>query len=137
MVKYTIECEDIFTGEPTTVDLYFHLTEAELTLLDLAHNRKYTSYKQPSEKEDIVESDIILFQKLVEAAYGQKADNGMFIKDETAKKAFLCSPAYSELLKKMINGEISISSFIVGCLPKNVQSKMTVKEDGTIDIKQN
>lgn len=133
MVKETVTCENIFTGEEETVDLYFHLTEAELTLLNISSNNKYANFNE--KKERSYETDVLLFTKLIETAYGQKTDDGQFIKDETAKKAFLCSPAFSALLEKFISGEINIGNFVLGCLPKKISSQMTINEDGTVSVK--
>lgn len=134
MKKITVECENIFTGEDEKVDLYFHLTEAELTMLNIAANNRYAEYSKDRPMSD--EENVKLFEAIIEKAYGQKTDNGMFIKDETAKKAFLCSPAYSALLMKFINGEENVQSFVLACLPKKVSSRMLIGENGQITIKE-
>ena len=134
MKKVTVECENIFTGEEEKVDLYFHLTEAELTMLNLSSNNKYVDYKDRPESRN-VEEEIKLFEKLIEKAYGQKTENGMFIKDETAKKAFLCSPAYSALLLMFINKELDINEFVLGCLPKKVASMIEINSEGIPVVK--
>lgn len=133
MRKETVTCENLFTGEEETVDLYFHLTEAELTLLDLSANNKYSSYKEGDQHTN--EENIVMFQKLISAAYGKKTENGQFIKNDEIRDAFLCSPAFSAFLTKMINGEIKIDEFILGCLPKSISKRMTIA-DGKPVIKQ-
>ena len=134
MYTVNITYED-FDGEERTKDLYFHLTEAEITLLNLASYGKYSKMNDKNIQEDVPAS-IELFQKLIEKAYGQKLDDGTFIKDENAKKAFLCSPEYSALLMKFINQEINIGEFILGCLRKKVSGKIKLNEDGTVTIKE-
>lgn len=133
MKKVTVTCENVFTGEEETVDLYFHLTQAELTMLNLSMNGKFENYNE--NKETISpEENVKMFEALLEKAYGQKTADGLFIKDETAKKAFLCSPAYSALLMKLINGEENVFEFIIACLPKEIASKMSITEDGQIKV---
>ncbi len=133
MKKVTVTCENVFTGEEETVDLYFHLTQAELTMLNLSMNGKFENYNE--NKESISpEENVKMFEALLEKAYGQKTADGLFIKDETAKKAFLCSPAYSALLMKLINGEENVFEFIIACLPKEIASKMSITEDGQIKV---
>lgn len=132
MVHHQVTCENVFTDEPETIDLYFHLTEAELTMLNLAHNQQYSNYDE--NKKTDVKDQIYLFEKVIEKAYGQKTADGQFIKDETATKAFLCSPAYSEFLKKFINEEINVSDFILGCLPKKIAKQMSVQPNGKVTV---
>lgn len=124
MIKETVTCENIFTGEEETVDLYFHLTEAELTLLDLSANNKYSKYKEDNTYSN--EENIKMFQKLISTAYGEKTEKGQFIKNDEIRDAFLCSSAFSAFLTKMINGEINLNEFILGCLPKSISKKMSI-----------
>ena len=135
MIKVTVECEDLFTGENKKVDLYFHLTEAELYSLNLTSNKSFSNYKN-MDKEEVGKTEIVLFEKLIEKAYGQKTEDNQFIKDETARKAFLCSPEYSALLTKISSGELSATDFIMGCFPKNLSSKIKINEDGSIAVKE-
>lgn len=135
MVHEQVICENVFTGENETVDLYFHLTEAEVAMLDLGLNQQYSNFEQNRGDHD-AKTQIYLFEKLIEKAYGQRTPDGQFVKDETKTKAFLCSPAYSEFLRKFINEEIKVQDFILGCLPKKISKQMEIKEDGTVSIKQ-
>lgn len=124
MVCYTVECEDVFTGEEKKVDLYFHLTEAELTLLDLSANNKYSLFKEGDVRSN--EENVKLFQKLIASAYGKRTESGQFIKNDEIRDSFLCSPEYSEFLTKIISGEIKVDDFIIGCLPKKVSKRLTI-----------
>lgn len=135
MIKETITYED-FDGEERTKDLYFHLTEAEITLLNLSNYGKYSKFGENKDAQENVPESIELFQKLIEKAYGQKLEDGTFIKDDNARKAFLCSPEYSALLIKFINQEIKVGEFILGCLPKKVAGKIALNDDGTVTIKE-
>ncbi len=134
MVHEQVVCENIFTGEDETIDLYFHLTEAELTMLNLGLNQQYSNYDE--NKNHDAKEQIYLFEKLIEKAYGQRTPDGQFVKDETKTKAFLCSPAYSEFLKKFINEEIKVQDFILGCMPKKISKQIDIKPDGKVAIKE-
>lgn len=136
MIKVTVNCENLFTEENENVDLYFHLTEAELVSLNLSSNNKYSKYSEMS-KEEVGEEEIKLFEKLIEKAYGQRTPDGLFIKDETAKKAFLCSPAYSALLMKIMKEDgLTVKDFILGCFPKEISSKVLIDEkSGKVSVK--
>lgn len=135
MKKVPVECEDLFTGENKKVDLYFNLTEAELYSLNLVSNNGFSNYKNMN-KDEIGKTEILLFEKLIEKAYGQKTEDNQFIKDETARKAFLCSPEYSALLTKISSGELSVTDFVMGCFPKNLSNKIKINEDGSIAVKE-
>lgn len=132
MVHEQVTCPNVFTDEEETIDLYFHLTEAELTMLNLANNEQYTDANVTNTSNA---NQIYLFEQVLKKAYGQRTPDGQFIKDETKTKAFLCSPAYSAFLMKFINEEINVQDFILGCLPKNVSKKIDIK-DGKVSVKQ-
>ena len=137
MIKVTVKCPNLFTDEEETVDLYFHLTEAELVSLNLSENKKYSNYTGTDDKKDIGKEEIDLFEKLISKAYGQKTPDGLFVKDELHRNAFLCSPAYSALLTKISNNEISLQDFVLGCFPKDLSKKINISEDGKISLKEN
>lgn len=134
MIHEQVVCENVFTEEDETIDLYFHLTEAELTMLNLGLNQQYSNYDE--NKNHDAKEQIYLFEKLIEKAYGQRTPDGQFVKDETKTKAFLCSPAYSEFLKKFINEEIKVQDFILGCMPKKIAKQIDIKPDGKVAIKE-
>ena len=127
MVTYKVKCENLFTGEEEEVELFFHLTEAELTMLDFANKNKYSTFKE-NDPKNTVKENIELFEKILEKAIGKKSDNGDFIKNDQIRDSFLCSPAYSAFLGKLISGEIKIEDFILGCLPRSVSRQIEIKD---------
>lgn len=127
MIVEKVTCENLFTGEEEEVELYFHLTEAELTMLDLASNNKYSSFKEEDPK-NTMKNNIELFEKVIAKAIGKKTENGDFIKNDQIRDSFLCSPAYSAFLTKIVSGEIKIEDFIIGCLPRAVARQIEIKD---------
>lgn len=123
----TIKCENLFTGEEEEVTLYFHLTEAELIILNAVSNNKYGSFNENDPKNTIA-SNVQLFEEVLKKAIGRKSENGEFIKNDQIRDAFLCSPAYSILLGKIISEEIKIDQFILDCLPRNVARQIEIKD---------
>ena len=132
MVHYEIEVEDLFTETKKKSDLYFHLTEAELTMLDLANNSSFTNY---DDETAAAAQKVALFEKIVSKAYGQRAENGQFIKNDNIRDSFLCSPEYSAFLMKLISGEIKVEDFILGCLPREVSRRMDIS-NGKVSVKE-
>lgn len=128
MRKETVTCKNLFTEEEETHDLYFHLTEAEITMLNAATDNKIFDF----DKVESSEEKVALFEKIISKAYGQKTADGKFIKDDIARKEFLCSPQYSALLMKFLKGEEKIEEFILGCLPRDISRQIKLNEDGTI-----
>ena len=128
MRKETVICKNLFTEEEETHDLYFHLTEAEITMLNAATDNKIFDF----DKVESSEEKVALFEKIISKAYGQKTADGKFIKDDIARKEFLCSPQYSALLMKFLKGEEKIEEFILGCLPRDISRQIKLNEDGTI-----
>ena len=134
MVIEKVKCENLFTGEEEEVTLYFHLTEAELTMLNLSSNNRFASFKEDDPK-NTVEENIKLFEKIIAKAIGRRDEFGNFIKNDQIRDSFLCSPAYSAFLSKLISGEIKIEDFILGCLPRSISRQMEIK-DGKPVIKK-
>lgn len=128
MRKETVTCKNLFTEEEETHDLYFHLTEAEITMLNAATDNKIFDFGKVESSEE----KVALFEKIISKAYGQKTADGKFIKDDIARKEFLCSPQYSALLMKFLKGEEKIEEFILGCLPRDISRQIKLNEDGTI-----
>lgn len=128
MRKETVTCKNLFTEEEETHDLYFHLTEAEITMLNAATDNKIFDF----DKVESSEEKVALFEKIISKAYGQKTADGKFIKDDIARKEFLCSPQYSALLMKFLKGEEKIEEFILGCLPRDISRQIKLNDDGTI-----
>ena len=131
-----VKCEDLFTEEIVEKTLYFHLTEAELVSLNLSENKRYSDYKNTDSKE-VGKNEIELFEKLIEKAYGQRTDDGRFIKDEVDRKAFLCSPEYSALLTMLTNGELNLQEFIISMFPKDISKKIKFDDKGNISLVEN
>ena len=135
MVKETITYED-FDGSMKTTDLYFHLTEAEITLLNIKNNNRFNNINKDSVSSIPVADQVELFEKIIEKAYGQKLADGTFVKDDTARKAFLCSPAYSAFLMKFISGEIDAQKFILSCFSKSISKRIEINENGEVSAKE-
>lgn len=134
MVIEKVKCENLFTGEEEEITLYFHLTEAELTMLNLSSNNRLASFKEDDPKNTL-EENIKLFEKIIAKAIGRRDEFGNFIKNDQIRDSFLCSPAYAAFLSKLISGEIKIEDFILGCLPRSISRQMEIK-DGKPVIKK-
>jgi hypothetical protein len=68
---------------------------------------------------------IKLFKQIVLMAYGQKSDDGKrFIKNDQLREDFEQSAAFDELFIQLATNETTMSTFIQGILPKDMQDEI-------------
>lgn len=125
MYKKTITFEN-FEGEKVTKDLYFNLTKAELTKLQLSYKDGFDKYVEsiihPVDGEVEPKKLMDLFEMLILKAYGVRNEDG-FIKDEQKAKAFMTTEAYSELFMELLSNEKSQTEFFLGIVPKDLAAQ--------------
>jgi hypothetical protein len=96
--KYTATYKDLFTGDETHEDLYFHLIAPELTGFELSYGEGGFSefLAKTLAKNDNFEI-YSMFVKLVSISYGRRSDDGKrFIKNQEWTQEFLTSPAWED-----------------------------------------
>lgn len=127
MYKTNVTYEN-FDGEQVTKTLYFNLTKAEITKLQLSYKEGFDKYVETvihpvDENGNKVDPDpqkiMDLFEMLILKAYGVRNDDG-FIKDETKTKVFVTSEAYSELFMRLLSDEKAQTEFFMGIMPKDL-----------------
>lgn len=124
MLKKTITYTD-FNGVERTEDFYFHLTEAELTEMDLDEQgdlagklQKIVGSKDLKEIKDA-------FKWIVLKSYGEKSDDGRrFMKSPEITKAFEETQAYSDIWMELATNEEAASAFVNGIIPAKLSSEM-------------
>ena len=118
-----------FDGEDIEEKIYLHLTKAEFLKLDL----KYSDYgglinylrkllTDVKAGDTFMKPLVTVLETLILAAYGQKTDDGRFIKKKygsTVADEFETSEAYSQLLIRLLSDEgiDEIEPLILGILP--------------------
>lgn len=129
MIKKTITFED-FDGNTRTEDHWFHLTEAELSELELENYGGFNGLiRRMIETTDTPELTK-LFKQLVLKSYGVKsADGGAFVKrgGELAKE-FVDTAAFNALWTELIADPDKLNAFFVGILPKKLQANINSPE---------
>lgn len=118
-----------FDGEDIEEKIYLHLTKAEFLKLDL----KYSDYgglinylrkllTDVKAGDTFMKPLVTVLETLILAAYGQKTDDGRFIKKKYGSPVadeFETSEAYSQLLIRLLSDEgiDEIEPLILGILP--------------------
>jgi hypothetical protein len=104
--KYTATYTSLFSKEPKSEDLYFHLTAPELAKF----NEKFEGGFQEYAKKILPSGDGVkileLFDSLASISYGRRlVEDGeeLFIKRKTWTEAFLSSPAWEAMYLWLTN----------------------------------
>lgn len=120
-IKVTYES---FDGEMVDEELYFHLSKAELTDMELKRYPLSLKLARVTSGNGGAIDAYELMQEFIACSYGQRsADGRRFIKDEAETKSFLTSPAYDALLDKLLGDEQFAYKFMVGLFPKDIMEK--------------
>lgn len=138
MVKKTVTYLD-FDGKEVTKDFYFNLSKMEFRVLD----RKIPGGLQNMIDQIMKEKDedrlIDLLDILILESYGEKAEDGRFVKeDRTGRRLssfFKISEAWDVLFMNLVSNEKELHEFLMGIVPKDVAEKAaeeSSKMEGTL-----
>lgn len=124
MHKHTITFED-FNGAQRTKDLYFNLSEAELTKIQKDSARGVQVEMQEAIDSGDTKKLLDFFEMLVHKSYGIKSDDGMlFDKSPEIMRQFENSAYYSPLYMSFFEEEGNVGSrFINAVMPAKLIAK--------------
>jgi hypothetical protein len=130
MLKKAITYTDPFTEEEVTRTFYFNLTKAELTKLLMRKNGTYLDYMQDSINSGSSADVFEIFETFVREGYGERTEDGRFIKSAELSDAFMHSEAYSVLLTEFLQDTEGkkITAFFDQMCPKDLMQQ--VKANG-------
>lgn len=123
MVKKTVTYVD-FNGNEVTKDFYFNLTKMEFQELDenIPGGLQNLIDKLLTEKDSGL--TVKLLSILLLAAYGEKSEDGRFVKEDIHGRRlsayFKVSEAWDQLFMNMVKNERELSEFLVGIVPKDM-----------------
>lgn len=125
MYKTSVTFEN-FEGEKVTKDLYFNLTKAEITKLQLSYKQGFDKYVDeiihPIDGEPDPQKIMDLFEMLILTSYGVRTEDG-FIKTPEKAQAFATTEAYSELFMRLLTDEKAQSDFFMGIMPRDLAAQ--------------
>lgn len=123
MVKKTVTFTD-FEGKEITKDFYFNISKMEFRVLD----RKIPGGLQNMIDQIMREKDedrlIDLLDLLILESYGEKSEDGRFVKEDRYGRRlssfFKVSEAWDTLFMNLVQNEKELSEFLTGIVPKDV-----------------
>ena len=114
MIKQTITYVD-FEGVERTEDFHFHLSEAELTEMEVSEKGGFRKTIEAIVAAKDEKELIRIFKSVLVKSYGEKSMDGRrFVKSEELSKAFTETNAYSQLFMKLAFDDIDAAEFING-----------------------
>lgn len=133
MIKKTVKFTD-YNGEEVTQDVYFNLTQTELTKMQITDKGSLARYIEKIQNERDNKKLLELFDEMILNAYGEKDSTGkFFMKTDEIRTKFKCSPMYDEIFMECVGDVDKAVAFIKGVLPKDLQDKID-KENVTATV---
>ena len=124
MIKKVMEYTD-YNGNERKETLWFNLSEAELTEMELGVDGGLAAYITRISEEQSGPKIIEIFKKIILKAYGVKSDDGRrFIKSEELRNEFEQTEMYSMLFMELATKADKAAEFINGVVPKSVKSSV-------------
>lgn len=127
MRKETITYTD-YNGNKRTEDYYFNLSKAELMEMEMGTTGGFAEMLQRVIAAQDQPSLIKIFKELILNSYGVKSPDGKrFEKNETIRKEFESTEAYSELFMKLATDADAASKFVNGVVPADMAKEADAK----------
>lgn len=120
MYTTKVTYNDEFTGNQVTRDLYFNLTKAEITKLQLSYKDGFDKYVRSVIDSEDPAKIMDMFEMLILKAYGVRTPEGDFLKSKERSEAFATTEAYSELFMRLIQSQEEQEKFFMGVIPKDL-----------------
>lgn len=115
-----------FNDQKRTEEFHFYLTKAEVVEW-LSTQGDYTLDKVIEKliKTSNVKDTIAVFKDLIYRSYGEiSLDGRRFMKDETTKKNFVETQAFSDIFMEIASDGKKAAEFINGILPKELSEEI-------------
>lgn len=124
MLKKTVTYTD-FNDVERTEDFYFHLTEAELSEMDLDAEGNLADKLQKIIDSKNMKEIKDAFKWIVLKAYGEKSEDGRrFMKSDEIRNNFEATQAYSDIWVELATDADAASAFVNGIMPKKINEEL-------------
>jgi hypothetical protein len=129
MLKKTTTYTD-YNGVERTEDVYFNLSKAELTEMELEIEGGFNAYLQRIVSGQNMPEIIKTLKAIILKAYGEKSPDGKrFIKSKELSESFAQTEAYSQLFMELVSDAEAGAKFINGILPADIAKQVTQQEN--------
>lgn len=125
MLKKTVEYED-FDGNKVVEDLYFHLSKAELSEMELSHDGEGLSDYLQKILENMDKAGIVqAYKDLLGKAVGRRHEDGRrFEKSPEITSTFFQTGAYDAVFMELFTDVNAASTFFRAVLPADLREKI-------------
>ena len=112
MIKQLVKYKD-FNGNEQEETLYFHMSEAEVTMLELSVPGGLSKKLEEVVKAKDLNATALILRDIILDAYGIKSEDGKrFVKNETIKEDFKNSAAFSAMFMSLATNEEKAQVFM-------------------------
>lgn len=115
MLQKTIKFTD-FQGKPQEKVFYFNLTKAEIIEFEMSVQGGLTETLQRLSQTRNGAEIMALVKSVLEKAYGERTEDGGFVKGKERFERFSHTDAYSELFLSLVTDANAMSDFVYGLL---------------------
>lgn len=116
MLKKTVKYTD-FDGNQREEDLYFNLTQSELTEIQLGTAGGFDKYIKRIAQQQNTEEMLAFYTMLITKSYGVKSDDGKYFrKSKEALEDFKSTNAYDVIFNELADTE-KFTEFFLGVIP--------------------
>lgn len=133
MLRKTVSYYDD-EGNEITKNCYFNLTQAEIVDDEFGGNagESFVSILRKMSNEKDATKLLVFVKKIMLASYGEKTQDGGFIKNDMIRDKFAASQEYSELFFQICQNTNTIADFVNGIVPKAMikEAEKIQKEGG-------
>lgn len=132
MYKKTIKYTD-YDGNQREEDFWFHLTEAELTQLNLSYVGGMEKRIDRIVKAQNTPEIMRVFKDIIRRAYGIKSDDGRrFMKSDEIYVDFEQTEAYSKLFMELCTDSKAAAEFVNRVIPQKLADEAAKSNASTI-----
>lgn len=128
MYKYIAKYTD-FNGNDREQEFYFHLTEADLTKMQMRTPGGYTEKIRGIIGAKDQPALIAIFEELIDLSYGVKTADGGFLKTPAVLESFKATQAYSDFYMHLATDDNAAAEFVRGVVPATLSEKLPAKID--------
>ncbi len=135
MYKKLMTYED-FDGNERTEEVYFNLTEQEVTEYQLSHNGGITTLINRIIQAQDWKSMVEYWKEFILMCYGVKSDDGRrFIKNDAVREEFASTNMFSDLFMLLSTDDNEAAKFVNNVLPKKMRERLSGMEGELKDIR--
>ena len=122
MVKKQVKYTD-YEGKPQETTVYFNLSKFEWLQLETYTKGGLIENLNNSMEVKNIKKTIAILTKIILTAYGEKDDDGVFVKSDEAAVRFSKTEVFSELFYELAYSEAASEEFFMGLIPADLKSE--------------